>query len=93
MELEVELEQVLKDIASDSADGFLGDACEDGVSDFLKDRGTDPSSSICMCMSATVEGVFRQDALQAKIVAPATVIAVPPTAAKSTFIESTMVLK
>lgn len=36
MEVEVEAEEVLEDVAGDFADGFLRDVGKDGVADFLE---------------------------------------------------------
>lgn len=40
VKVQVKLQKVLIDTASDSADGFLGNTGEDGVTEFLENSGT-----------------------------------------------------
>ena len=46
MEVQIQLEQMIKDSSCDTANCFLGDTCEDGVTKFSKDGSTDPRGAI-----------------------------------------------
>lgn len=103
MKVQIKVQQMLEDIASDSVYSLLRDRGEDSIAQLLEDCSADTSSAICRSLALTrgrQEEVLRsrraisitQDA-QASIIAPATVVAVPPTAAKSMFMLSTIALK
>lgn len=92
MEIQVQLEQMIEDIAGNTTDGLLGYAREDSIPDFLEYSGSDPCGSIYRS-SQPISSLAPKSFLQATIIAPPTVHAVPATAEKSIFIESTMLLK
>lgn len=46
VEVQVQLEKMLKNIASHTTDSFLGYAGKDGISELLEDSSSDPCSSI-----------------------------------------------
>lgn len=48
VEVEVESEQVLKDVARNFADGFLGHTRKDCVPEFLEERGSDSGGAVCL---------------------------------------------
>ena len=84
---------MIEDSGCNTANGLLCDTCEDSVTNFLEYSSTYPSSTVWGRIRGRWENWRWRKVLHAKIVAPATVTAVPPTAAKSMFIESTMDLK
>lgn len=95
MEIEIQMEKVHENITRYFANGLLSDAGENGIAQLLEQSSSYPCSAVWDKGISTVVGdvtVGRGDA-QASIIAPPTVQAVPPTAAKSIFIESTIVLK
>ena len=91
MEAQVQLQQMVVHTAGYSADGLLGNACEYGIPDFLENGSADACHTICSLQRLLYDVLGA--ALQATIMDPATVQAVPPTEMKSIFIESTMLLK
>lgn len=46
VKVQVKLQKVLIDTASDSADGFLGNTGEDGVTEFLEKSGTHTGDAV-----------------------------------------------
>lgn len=78
MEVEVELQQMLKNVTGDLTNSLLSDFGEDGISELLKQSG--PYSG-CAIYGLSVKPCHRQfrGSLHATIIAPATLAAVPPT--------------
>ena len=94
MKIQIEVQEVLEDISSHAADRRLRDRGEDGVAQFLEEGGADPSSSIYNEVSLnTSSGCWGKGDSHASTIVPTTVVTLPPKAAKSTFIVSTMDLK
>lgn len=91
MEVQVELQQMLIDIAGYTSDRFLGYAGKDSITELLEHGCTDSGCTIYTCEFQGLSSL--PNSLQATIMEPATVHAVPPTARKSMFIVSTMLLK
>ena len=91
MEALIQPQKVLVHSAGDGANGLLGDTGKHGIAQLLEHGRADTGSTICMIQS--LEFSLLGSVLHATIMVPATVQAVPPTAAKSMFMESTMLLK
>jgi len=84
---------MLKHIGSHSTNGSLGNTSKYGITKFRKDGGAYSSSSICGTFQHEVGGVLPAVNIHASIIVPATVVTMPPVAAKSMFMESIMLLK
>ena len=72
MEVEIEPEQVLEDVARHLANGFLGHTGEDRVSEFLEEGGSDSGGAVCLVRTPPLVPQRRADS-QAMIMDPATV--------------------
>jgi hypothetical protein len=94
VEAQVQAKQVLVHTACDPSYGLLCNAGEDGIAQLLGD-GCAHAGEAIWCTSQSWLGGNGIDccSLQAMTMDPATVHAVPPTATKSIFMESTMFLK
>lgn len=94
MEIEVELQQMFKDTTRDPSYRLLSHTGKHSIPQFLKQGCTHsrhtvyPKGSVCLYCAAETKS-----SLHAIIMLPATVVAVPPTATKSMFMASTILLK
>lgn len=93
MEVEVQSQKMFENIASNLSDGLLRDARKHCIAKFLEECCSNSSRAVCNVPVRRVCLHWVEGFLQAMIIEPATVYAVPPTEAKSTFMESTMLLK
>jgi hypothetical protein len=97
VEVEVQSQEVFEDIAGHLPDGLLRDTRKHCIAKFLEDSRSDSGCAVWKSQIRTDSGLSTlgrdEGFLQAMIIEPATVYAVPPTEAKSTFMESTMFLK
>lgn len=83
---------MLEYIGCDATNSLLGNTSKDGIAQFLKESSTNSCSAVWSQCQRQLP-VSAAKGLHEKMVAPATVIAVLPTVAKSMFIVSTMLLK
>ena len=91
MEALVQPQQMLIHLACYFTNGLLSYTGKDGIAQFLEHRRSDTGDAIWSTQS--LKHGRAGSLLQATIMEPATVQAVPPTATKSMFIESTILLK
>lgn len=96
MEIQVQAQQVVKNVAGHLPDRLLRDIGKYGVSELLERRRSYPREAILRLKNIILSFAVREGRLRlvhATMMAPAVVHTVPPRARKSTFMESTMVLK
>lgn len=97
MKIQIKPQKVVKYIASNLSDCLLSNAGKYSVSQLLKQRRSNSCDAIYNCVLQLGVKISKHldkgKFIHAIIMDPPTVQAVSPIAAKSTFIESTMLLK